>query len=206
MRNTDTSTRKEDIKGEGRISLSRALFDEHESWAGLTIGIKLSVILPNILLTLTVSTEPVASFFSSSRLARSSRRTDTSGTACRTFVPKMVTRSRRTHLKLPISYLYKQPTRPIDLQKTFLSERGDEGEVGKSGISSDNFSFRALHQVLDVAHHFRQMGVTGKKVISNWSKARSVHCEPKDKNKNQSCRSNAASTPSLCSSTRRCRP
>jgi hypothetical protein len=51
-------------------------------------------ILPNILLTLTVSTEPIASFFSSSRLTRSSRRTDTSGTACKTFVPKMVTRSR----------------------------------------------------------------------------------------------------------------
>jgi hypothetical protein len=32
-------------------------------------------ILPNILLTLTVSTEPVASFFSSSRLTTSSRRT-----------------------------------------------------------------------------------------------------------------------------------
>jgi hypothetical protein len=44
-----------------------------------------------------------------------------------------------------------------------LSERGDEGEVGKSGISSDNFSFRTLHQMLDVAHHFRQMGITGKK-------------------------------------------
>jgi hypothetical protein len=36
-------------------------------------------ILPNIRLTLTVSTELVASFFSSSRLTRSSRRTDTSG-------------------------------------------------------------------------------------------------------------------------------
>jgi hypothetical protein len=45
-------------------------------------------ILPIILLTLTVSTEPVASFFSSSRLTRSSRLTDTSGTACRTFVPE----------------------------------------------------------------------------------------------------------------------
>jgi hypothetical protein len=73
------------------------------------------------------------------------------------------------------------------LQKILLSERGDEGEVGKSGILSDNFSFRALHQVLDVAHHFRQMGVTAKKVIGSWSKARSVHCEPKAKNKNQSC-------------------
>jgi hypothetical protein len=51
-------------------------------------------ILPKILLTLTVSTEPVASFFISSRLTRSSRRTYTSGTTCRTCVPKMVTRSR----------------------------------------------------------------------------------------------------------------
>jgi hypothetical protein len=50
-------------------------------------------ILPNIHLTLIASTEPVASFFSSSK-TRSSRRTDTSGTACRTLVPKMVTRSR----------------------------------------------------------------------------------------------------------------
>jgi hypothetical protein len=30
VRNTDTSTSTEDIKGEGCISLSRALFDEHE--------------------------------------------------------------------------------------------------------------------------------------------------------------------------------
>jgi hypothetical protein len=45
-------------------------------------------ILSNILVTLSVSTELVASFFSSSRLRRPSRRTDTSGTACRTFVPK----------------------------------------------------------------------------------------------------------------------
>jgi hypothetical protein len=54
-------------------------------------------------------------------------------------------------------------------------------KVGKSGISSDNFSFRALHQVLDVAHHFRQMGITGKKVIGSWSKARPA------KNKYPSC-------------------
>jgi hypothetical protein len=85
------------------------------------------------------------------------------------------TRGLRTHLKLPIYYLYKQPRRPIDLQKTLLSERGDEGEVGKSGISSDNFSFRALHQMLDVAHQLPQMGISGKKVIRSWSKARSFY-------------------------------
>jgi hypothetical protein len=31
-------TRNDDSKDEGRISLSKALFDEHESWAGLTVG------------------------------------------------------------------------------------------------------------------------------------------------------------------------
>jgi hypothetical protein len=97
------------------------------------------------------------------------------------------TRGLRTHLIFPISRLYKQPRRPIDLQKTLLSDRGDEGEVGKSGISSDSFSFRALRQVLDVAHHFRQMGITGKKVTGSWSKACPVHSEPKSKSKNQSC-------------------
>jgi hypothetical protein len=30
------------MKGEGRISLSRALFDEHESWVGLTTGVESS--------------------------------------------------------------------------------------------------------------------------------------------------------------------
>jgi hypothetical protein len=43
-------------------------------------------ILPNILLTLSVSTEPNASFFRSSRLTRSSRPTDASGTPRRRFV------------------------------------------------------------------------------------------------------------------------
>jgi hypothetical protein len=57
----------------------------------------------------------------------------------------------------------------------------DEGEVGKSGISSDNFRFRSLHQVLDVAHHFGQMGITGKKVTSSWSNARPLHSEPRAK-------------------------
>jgi hypothetical protein len=39
MRNTDTWTSRESGKEEGRISLSRALFDEHESWVGLTTGV-----------------------------------------------------------------------------------------------------------------------------------------------------------------------
>jgi hypothetical protein len=73
------------------------------------------------------------------------------------------------------------------LQKTLLSERGDEGEVGRIGISNDKFSFRALHQVLDVAHHFRQMGINGKKVTGNWSKARPVHFEPSAKQESWSC-------------------
>jgi hypothetical protein len=34
----NTRTKGEDSKEEGRISLSKALFDEHESWAGLTVG------------------------------------------------------------------------------------------------------------------------------------------------------------------------
>ena len=34
----NTHTRNDDSKEEGRISLSKALFDEHESWAGLTVG------------------------------------------------------------------------------------------------------------------------------------------------------------------------
>jgi hypothetical protein len=80
------------------------------------------------------------------------------------------TRRLRSHLKFLISHLYKQPRPPIDLQKTLLSERGDESEEGKSGISIDNFSLRALHQVLDVGHHFRQMGITGKMVIGSWSR------------------------------------
>jgi hypothetical protein len=78
------------------------------------------------------------------------------------------------------------------LHETLLSERGDEGEVGKSGISSDDFSFRTLHQVLDVAHHFRQMGITAEKVTGSWSKARPVHSEPKAKGKNQSCAGDGA--------------
>jgi hypothetical protein len=71
------------------------------------------------------------------------------------------------------------------LQKTLLSERGDEGKVGKSGISSGHSGFRTLHQVLDVAHHFRQMGISGKKVTGSWSKASPVYSEPKAKSKNQ---------------------
>jgi hypothetical protein len=42
MRNTDTWTSRESMKEEGRISLSRPLFDEHESWVGLTTGVESS--------------------------------------------------------------------------------------------------------------------------------------------------------------------
>jgi hypothetical protein len=38
QRGTKPHTRNDDLKEEGRISLSKALFDEHESWAGLKIG------------------------------------------------------------------------------------------------------------------------------------------------------------------------
>ena len=38
QRGRNTHTRNDDSKEEGRISLSKALFDEHESWAGLTVG------------------------------------------------------------------------------------------------------------------------------------------------------------------------
>ena len=64
------------------------------------------------------------------------------------------------------------------MQKTLLSERGDEGEVGKSCISSDNFSFRTHHQVMDAAHHFRQMGINGKKVTGSWRVFSQLRGEP----------------------------
>jgi hypothetical protein len=38
QRGRNTHTRNDDSKEEGRISLSKALFDEHESWVGLTVG------------------------------------------------------------------------------------------------------------------------------------------------------------------------